>query len=418
MTSTTCQIDETGPYPVITVSSPAELGEQIQRARDASQGIYPLGGRTALDLGLPPSKPGIAVDLTRLTQVIDYPARDMTITVQAGIRMAELQQMLSKEGQRLPIDVPHADRATLGGIIATNTSGSHRFGLGTLRDYIIGITTYNDEGQETKAGGRVVKNVAGYDFCKLHTGALGTLGCISQVTLKVRPIPESQALLTFGCNGVPLERAFEELHQSRTRPTCIDLVNGAAAQWLGQRSGMKLPEQSWVVIVGFEDMEAAVSWQLQQAIRELTHLGIPGVEALAGSSAGPLWQALTDLLAPDESRLTLKAGLLPGRLAEFVRLASDGSASSLIHAHAGNGIVRMHHLQEENLAQVRPRIDRLSQAVAGMGGHLTIPRCPAAWKRELPVWGRTRPDSWLHHQVKKSLDPRGLFNPGRFVDGI
>ncbi len=127
--------------------------------------------------------------------MIDYPARDMTVTVQAGITLAALQKLLATEKQRLPVDVPRADRATLGGVLAANVSGPRRFGFGTLRDYVIGITTINDEGQETKAGGRVVKNVAGYDLCKLHIGALGTLGIISQVTLKVRPMPEATTLL-------------------------------------------------------------------------------------------------------------------------------------------------------------------------------------------------------------------------------
>src|SRR5262245_38483222 len=148
-----------------------------------------------LDLGLPPSRSGLGIDLTALDRVIDYPARDMTITLEAGITLARLQALLAKEGQRLPVDVPRPEQATLGGALATNTSGPRRFGFGTWRDYVIGITTINDQGQETKAGGRVVKNVAGYDLCKLHIGALGTLGIISQVTLKLRPLPEENALV-------------------------------------------------------------------------------------------------------------------------------------------------------------------------------------------------------------------------------
>src|SRR5207253_9213768 len=132
-------------------------------------------------------------DLRGLAEVIDYPARDMTITVQAGITLARLQALLATEKQRLPVDVPHPDRATLGGALATNASGPRRLGFGTLRDYVIGMTVVNDEGQEVKAGGRVVKNVAGYDLCKLHVGALGTLGVISQATLKLRPRPEEHA---------------------------------------------------------------------------------------------------------------------------------------------------------------------------------------------------------------------------------
>src|SRR5262249_39620905 len=154
-----------------------------------------------LNFGLPPTRPGIAVDLRGLAQVIDYPARDMTITVQAGVTLAQLREVLAAENQRLPIDVPRAEQATLSGALAANVSGPRRYGFGTLRDYVIGISVVNDEGQEVKAGGRVVKNVAGYDLCKLHIGALGTLGIITQVTLKLKPRPEETALVAVGCEA-------------------------------------------------------------------------------------------------------------------------------------------------------------------------------------------------------------------------
>jgi glycolate oxidase FAD binding subunit len=411
---TTCRIDEFGPLPVVRPASVAELGDLVRRAASTSQAVYPLGGRTRLDLGLPPAQPGVAIDLTALSQVIDYPARDMTITVQAGVRVAELQRLLAAEGQRLPIDVPSPDRATLGGALATNASGPRRLGWGTLRDYVIGITTVNDEGHETKAGGRVVKNVAGYDLCKLHIGALGTLGVISQVTLKVRPLPEAQALLTFGCDGAALGGLLDELHASRMRPACLDVVNAAAARWLAARAGLALPGQAWVVIVGYEDSEAAVNWQLQQAIRELTQAGVHGVEATAGAATEPLWRALAELTAPEESALTVRAGVLPARVAELVHLAAKLPGQPLIQAHAGSGVVRVHFAAGLTPDQARAAVEKL----AGACHHVTLPRCPAAWKRELPIWGRPRGDLALMRQVKQALDPRRLFNPGRFLGGI
>src|SRR5262249_3651798 len=155
-------------FPVLQPRSVQEVGDLIRRAAANDHAIYPLGGQTMLDFGLPPARPGLGVDLSHLNQVIDYPARDMTITVQAGITLARLQELLRGENQRLAIDVPRADQPTLGGAVATNTSGSRRYGCGTLRDYVIGISVVNDQGQEVKAGGRVVKNVAGYDMGKLY----------------------------------------------------------------------------------------------------------------------------------------------------------------------------------------------------------------------------------------------------------
>src|SRR5205823_10240158 len=141
-----------------------------------------------------------------------------------------------------------------------NVSGPRRLGAGTLRDYVIGITTINDEGQETRAGGRFVKNVAGYDLCKLHVGALGTLGVIAQVTLKVRPRPQTQAALLFACDTPErLNGSIERLLAGATRPACLDVINAGAAAVLRQR-GLALPEAAWVVLVGYEDSELAVNW--------------------------------------------------------------------------------------------------------------------------------------------------------------
>jgi glycolate oxidase FAD binding subunit len=410
----TCTIDEFS-FPLQRPSSVEELGEAVRRADAKGQALYPVGGGTRLDLGLPPARPGVAIDLTALDRVIDYPARDMTITVQAGITLDRLQTALAAEGQRLPIDVPSPDRATLGGAMATNASGPRRLGAGTLRDYVIGITTINDAGHETKAGGRVVKNVAGYDLCKLHVGALGTLGIISQVTLKVRPLPQATALVTAGCEGPALAGLLDQLHASRARPMCLDLLNARAAARVQRRAGARLPARPWLLVVGFEDSEEAVNWQLGQAIKELTAAGAPGVEALAGASAAPLWQALTELTAPAEARLTLQAGVLPSALAAWCLAADDAPGELLVTARAGSGIARAHLTADASLEEARALVRRLA---AESPGHVTLPRCPAAWKRELPVWGRPRDDAWLMRQVKDQLDPRRLFNPGRFVDGL
>src|SRR5262249_11501892 len=144
------------------------------------------------------------------------------------------------------------------GVLATNTSGPRRYGFGTLRDYVIGISVVNDEGQEVKAGGRVVKNVAGYDLCKLYIGSLGRLGIITQVTLKLTPWPEEQALLAVGCRTEAVGPLLDHLHGSRTRPVCLDLLNQAAARALNRHANTSLPETPWVVVVGFEENRQAL----------------------------------------------------------------------------------------------------------------------------------------------------------------
>ena len=420
MDELTVSIENHGPLPIVRPQSPDEVGNFIRQAIHEDKPLYPLGGRTQIDVGFPPARPGMGIDLRALTRVIDYPARDMTITVQAGITVRQLQQLLATENQRLPIDVPRAAEATLGGSLAINVSGCRRYGFGTLRDYVIGISVVNDEGQETKAGGRVVKNVAGYDLCKLHIGALGTLGIITQVTLKLRPIPEARALLTLGCTGTLLSELLDLLHATRTRPVCIDVLNHTAARSLSRRAILLLPHTEWVVIVGFEDSEPSVNWQVQQLMREVPADQVQGLQALAGRASDRLWDALVESPLRSEIPLTFKANLLPSLTAEFCKRAVTIVPNLELHAHAGSGIVWGHVGGDPanlTMEQVKAMLDKLLDAV-GAEGNVVVPRCPAAWKAALPLWGKPRGDAALMRAVIHKLDPRRLFNPGRFLDRI
>jgi glycolate oxidase FAD binding subunit len=427
----TCLIDDFGPLPLLQPGSVPELGALVRRAAAEGQAIYPLGGQTMTNLGLPPTRPGVGIDLRGLAQVIDYPARDMTVTVQAGITLAHLQELLGKENQRLPVDVPRASQATLGGVLATNVSGPRRYSFGTLRDYVIGITVVNDEGQEVKAGGRVVKNVAGYDLCKLYVGSLGTLGIIAQVTLKLRPIPEERALIVLPCASDRVGALLDQLHRSRTRPVCLDLLNAAAARYINREAGMNvaqapsLPDAPWLVVIGFEDNRDAVCWQVQQLVKELsTELGEDGrgLDARVGVTSEPLWQALVEFadvaqVGQPEARLTFKANVLPSATAAFCSRADQLPDNLLLQAHAGNGIIVGHAGNDLTQERARTLIQRLRE-VLPTEGNIVIQRCPPAWKGSLPIWGNPRGDGWLMRTIKKNLDPRGLFNPGRFVESI
>jgi glycolate oxidase FAD binding subunit len=411
-----CLIDEFGPLPLVRLESVRELGDLVRRAAAENLALYPVGGQTMLGYGMPPTKNGLAVDVRGLAQVIDYPARDMTITVQAGITLARLQELLRTENQRLPVDVPLPDRATLGGALATNTSGPRRYGCGTLRDYVIGLSAVNDEGQEIKAGGRVVKNVAGYDLCKLYVGSLGTLGIITQVTLKLRPAPEEHALVIATSDEGRLEDLLDRLHRSRTRPVCLDLLNPAAVRYINQHAGLPPPGEGWAVVVGYEDNHDAVAWQVQQLIQELgTGWPLDTRVAIAGE---PLWRGLGEFQALPEAALTFKANLLPHGSAAFCRKAAALEETLLVQAHAGSGIVIGHAVGELTLARAQALLKALGEEAAGLQGNIVLLRCPVAWKQALPVWGRARGDFDLMRAVKDKLDPRRLFNPGRFVAGI
>lgn len=411
-------VDKLVPLSTLQAGSIEELCAAVRDAASQDFAVYPLGGRTMMDQGFLPARSGVNVDLRALTRIIDYPARDMTITVQAGFTLATLQATLATENQRLPIDVPFPEQATLGGAIATNTSGPRRYGFGTFRDYVIGMTTINDEGKETKAGGRVVKNVAGYDLCKLHIGALGTLGIISQVTLKVKPRPEQQAMLLLGCEEAALSGLLDELHRSRTQPVCIEALNARCARHINQNLKLNLPSDPWVLAIGFEHASETVDWQLDQLGKELALQTLGKPIAVKAAEANPIWNALTENRAHSEASVVFKANVLPSATADFCRWLNAQSIQPSLQAHAGNGIVTGRLAAGLELEPVQRFLQEALKIAQAVKGNIVLLRCPAAWKRTLPVWGAPRPDGWLMRAVKNKLDPRGIFNPGRFVEGI
>jgi glycolate oxidase FAD binding subunit len=415
-----CLIDGFGPIPIVRPETVTALSELVRQAAAGGTAVYPVGGQTTLNLGAPPNAPGRAVDMRGLAQVIDFPARDMTITVQAGITIGLLGTILAKEKLRLPLDVPRAEQATLGGVLAANVSGSRRYGFRTVRDYVIGISAINDAGNDYKAGGRVVKNVAGYDLCKLLIGSLGTLGIITQVTLKLRPLPEEQALVSLACASPALETTLAQLHVSRTSPVCLDLLNSATAQEVFDQAKMSVPQGQWVLIVGFEGNAEAVQWQVQQLVREHCGAGADhgSLEARIGFTAEPLWQSLAEWHLWPGSSVTFKADLRPSALASFCQEVAGLGGTPWLRAHAGNGIVWGHLRGDVTKEQAANVLSSWRELARAGQGRVVVARCPSAWKHTLSVWGPSPPDAWLMREVKNKFDPRRLFNPGRFVDGI
>ena len=344
----------------------------------------------------------------------------MTITVEAGIRIAKLQEILRAEGQRLPIDVPRAADATLGGAIATNTSGPRRYGYGTFRDYVIGISVVDAAGNETKAGGRVVKNVAGYDLCKLYTGSLGTLGIITQVTLKLKPLPEESSLVALKFKELPAAgAAIDRLSTSRTRPVAIELLNSTVAEIVAGKVGERLQAPPnirlpWILIVGFEEGAEAVRWQENQLIQETAEFH-PWSAGFDEQPAQRLWELLVEFQSVQLCPVAFKANFRSSRSAEFMAAASREPVAWSVQAHAGNGIAFGHAPADSPREQVIASLGTLRSLAVSFGGNLVVRRCPTDLKRELPVWGEPRSDHWLMKAIKHKIDPTEFLNPGRFV---
>jgi glycolate oxidase FAD binding subunit len=401
--------------------------EELQRFlaenfRGLKRPLTPLGGRTALDFGGRLSKAAIGLDLTRLDRVVDFPARDMTVTVEAGIRIERLAQVLRSEGQRLPIDVAQPERATLGGAIATNTSGPRRFGLGTFRDYVIGLTAMTADGRVFHSGGRVVKNVAGYDLCKLLVGSLGTLAVITQVTLKLKPVPESSVLIWATFEKIAdREAAVESLLTSETRPIAIETLNPAAGRLVQSQAQIAVPLEGPALVVGFEGSRRETDWQTEKLCGEPNARHPSGAALLRDAEADRLWKALVDFPVNEkaavgekdqnEEAVTVQVNVLPSKLAALEEQVTRFGLATI--CRAGDGILIGRFAEHARVGDASGVLARLADWTRQNGGALSLMNSNAERPAAASASdGNSRATS-LMRELKVTFDPAGLLNPGR-----
>jgi glycolate oxidase FAD binding subunit len=399
----------------VTPADQQALAALVDGAHSSGTPVYPIGGGTSLDFGLPALRPGIGIATSALNRVIDYPARDMTITVEAGITLAELATTLAAENQWLPIDAPQPAAATLGGLVATAWSGPRRYGYGTPRDYVIGISAVDGRGMPFKAGGRVVKNVAGYDFCKLLTGSFGTLGIIAQLTLKIRPLPQASAFLLADLpDAATAERLLAAIVSSGTTPVAVELLTGPI--WRENASlGLLTAGESLRLAVGLEGAADEVPWMVNQLEDEWRSLGVTAARAIYDEAARSLWRDLTEFSHAPDAPLVMKASVLPSRVTEFVELVRSIDATASIQAHAGNGIVIARFGKFEPGDVSSALIGRLQPAAALVGGHAVVLSSTLGGLTRQAVWGGVDDGAKWMAKVKSQFDPKGILNPGRFV---
>ena len=401
-----------------TPATQLELSRFVaENAQNERRTLCPVGGRTALHYGFTGVEPGIHVALAQLNRLVDYPARDMTITVEAGMRIDALQKTLASERQRLPVDIAQPERATLGGALATNTSGPRRFGHGTFRDYVIGISAIDAEGRLFKAGGRVVKNVAGYDICKLLVGSRGTLAIVTQVTLKLRPLPETSAQLWMTIDSFDdIEARLQRLLTSQARPVAIEVLNPACAALIVSSSRCDLPASVPVLCIGVEGSRSDVDWQLKTLTEELSSSGLQECRQVRDHDADRTWEALTEFQTCADDPLTFEANLRPSQCMAFASRATQMGVA--VQVHAGNGQVIGQLLDEAAMiGQTTSVLNELRRMAKSQGGNLVVLHCDPEWKSRMPMCGDPEPSWPLMKRLKQKLDPQGLLNPGRFIDG-
>lgn len=416
-------VDGVVPDCIATPSTAEQVASVLACSNEHQLALIPCGNGTKLSTGNSPRRYDASLSLCKLNRVIHYEPADLTVTVEAGMKFGDFQELAGRNGLWLPLDPRGGNASTLGGIIAANAAGPLRQGFGGPRDMVLGLKIATTDGQIAKTGGRVVKNVAGYDLGKLLTGSFGTLGVIVEASLKLFTKPPARATYLMRTGTLEAARDLRSrIRRSPLDPLRLVVVDSPGAALLRDSDPANDQKKSevWIEVGGSDRVIARCE-------RELRNLcAAAGVPLDRAEESDDIWDRISDLARwlktkyPDVS--ILKAALPPAASEEFLiraRQLTEAEQISLAgFAQAGVGIVHACLLWQTLSSGAAGLVVRLRRIAADLGGTLTIDRCPASLKSQMDVWGARGDDLEAMRKVKAAWDPRGILSPGRFVGGI
>jgi len=399
--------------PLEVAPQSSEAATQVMRlALKESMAVVPAGAATWIDVGNPLERADLIVSTRRMNRMLHHEPADLVATAEAGLTLSAFQKQIALAGQWLPIDPPDDGRATLGGVIATGLGGPHSFGFGSPRSFVIGMRVLLADGRSIKAGGNVVKNVAGYDLCKLFTGSFGTLGLITELTFKLRPLPaESRTVVASGPLASLITAARKAL--SQLSPVAIELISPRLAPDLqiAKKSGCAL-------MMRFVGSPRSVITQTAQALKLLRDDGTWS-ETLDDDTKQ--WSRLSSVPVGSADELRWRVALRPSDLAAFlgnmIELEDDEASHPGLSWHAGLGDGRLRAIARTPVyhREAVRALERLRQQAENLGGSLVVESARDEIKHEFDAWGDFGSGAELMKRVKTQLDPRNSLSPGRFV---
>jgi len=398
-------VDGVKPAFVVEPGSVGEISAVMKLAREQGLKVSPRGAGTKTGWGNPPVELDLVVSLARMNRMLEHAAGDLVTRVEAGMKLEDLRQELSGKDQMLAIDPPEKG-ATVGGIVAANASGPRRLRYGTVRDLLIGITVVLPNGTVAKAGGKVVKNVAGYDLGKLFTGSLGTLGLIVETIFRLHPIPDASRTVVVEVGSPEAAgAAVQALMHSTIVPSMTEV------SWRG-------PGKGGTVATMIEGIEPGVVAQATSAVELTRHHG--DARVLDGDETGGFWDEVLKVPWSGDD-LGLKINALPADLPvvlnEVSNIAEGSGMEARIRGHAATGVtlVGLSGGDDEARAGV---VTGLRRIIGSREGSVVVLEASPELKRRVDVWGDVGDALTLMRRVKERFDPGGVMNPGRFVGGI
>jgi glycolate oxidase FAD binding subunit len=398
------------PEVVVTPGSEEEVGAVLALASEHALAVTPRGGGTKLAWGAAPRGIDVLLGLERLNRLLEHSAGDLTMVAQAGMTLADVQRAVAGDRQFLALDAPWPERTTLGGMVSTNVSGPLRQRYGGVRDQLLGITLARADGRLAKAGGKVVKNVAGYDLMKLLTGAFGTLGVLTRCAFRLYPVPEASTTVAAEIPSAQrLRAALVATAGSTLVPAAVAVLAGAP------RAATGIKGERPLLAARFATVEAAVEEQAQTA----TSLwGSYGLEArtLGGEAEAAVWRAAgMAIWFTDGTSALCTASTVMTTVPSVLELVTGHGGSLLAHALSGITYLRLHG----EPAALRQAIEEVRAGVRETRGSLVVLEAPEPVRQAVDVWGPISEGALnVMRRIKAEFDPRGVCNPGRFVGGI
>jgi len=418
-------VDGSTPLLVVRPGTQQEVEAVVAACAEVGAAIGPRGGGTAVGLGNPPARLDVVVCLDRLTRIVEFDPANLVVSAEAGVRLADLQRVLAAEREFLPLDPPRMDRRTVGGVIASNASGPSRLLYGTARDLVLGLRVVLPSGERVRCGGKVIKNVSGYDMNKVFIGSLGTLGIITEATFKLLPAPAGRATVAGVFADLPRAAAVvTRALESFLLPEGMELLDPQALAAVAPGLGLEGSGGYGLAVAVAGSQET-----VERQARDFTQLLSEGT-AIRTNRLGPeaslaAWRGIRDL--PDRllgsECVAVKIGVPISRTAPFLASAEDLARRHgwrvAIAAHAGSGVVRAVYAAGAAAPEVvRDGVEALRREAEAAEGSLVVEAAPAALKRHLDAWGKTGEGFAVMRRLKAEFDPRGLMNPGRFLGGI
>ncbi len=434
------RVDGIMPNAAVRPGSVAEIAEIVGLAAAEKLALIITGARTKLGIGAPPQRYDIALDVTRLNRVLAYDPGDLTLGVEPGTALMQIANVLGEHRQFLPLEVPFMHQATIGGTLAAGVDSPLRQAYGTARDFLLGMEFVTGEGVQSKSGGRVVKNVTGYDLHKLLIGSLGTLAVVTRVNLRTFPVPPVSRGFLASFASIQGAMALRlKIIQSALAPVTLDILSPELAALFTRQTpqtdtslatpGPYFPVGQWTLAAGVAGNEQVVG---RHAV-ELAHLAgearASGTNLLDDQTQPPVWGRLREcipLMLQTSSAVTIvKIDALPGQTEDILAMTQRIAGRGDLHSAAivrGVGTIYFALLPKASdpatLHSLVRAANELTGACAELGASATIPWAPLELKQAVHVWGRRRQDAPLMQRLKKVFDPHGILAPGRFVGGI